>query len=219
MLEYTNGAVLLERLLPGTTLVDAGIEDNAAIAIIAEVVGQMSPDPPPSTVPTIQVWGEGFERYAALGGSEIPKPLVEAAHRTYGELCASQEHVRLLHGDLHPSNVLLDSQRGWLAIDPKGVVGELAYEVGAALRNPCDRPEIFAAPNTLRKRVDHFARILRLEATRILGWAFAQAVLAAIWELEDDRSLTTGKGWLAFANTAYTMLDLDHSSGSCRIDA
>ena len=42
----------------------------------------------------------------------------------------------LLHGDLQHYNVLLDKDRGWVAIDPKGVVGELEYEVGALLRNP-----------------------------------------------------------------------------------
>ena len=32
-------------------------------------------------------------------------------------------------------NVRFDSGRGWLAIDPKGVFGELEYEVGAVVRN------------------------------------------------------------------------------------
>jgi streptomycin 6-kinase len=40
--------------------------------------------------------------------------------------------------DLHHYNVLSDSGRGWLAIDPKGLVGEVEYEVGAAIRNPID---------------------------------------------------------------------------------
>jgi streptomycin 6-kinase len=44
--------------------------------------------------------------------------------------------VRLLHGDLQHYNVLLDRKRGWLAIDPKGVVAEGEFELGAALRNP-----------------------------------------------------------------------------------
>jgi streptomycin 6-kinase len=64
------------------------------------------------------------------------------------------------------------------AIDPKGVVGELAYETGAALRNPCDRPELFAAPATIPRQVDCFACVLRLDGRRILAWAFAQAILA-----------------------------------------
>ena len=56
-------------------------------------------------------------------------------------------------------NALLDAQRGWLAIDPKGVVGELAYEVGAELRNPIARPELFAAPAVIARRAEHFAGV------------------------------------------------------------
>jgi streptomycin 6-kinase len=103
--------------------------------------------------------------------------------------------------------VLLDSERGWLAIDPKGIVGELAYELGAALRNPVEQPELFAQPSTINKRVDAFAKALSLDAGRILGWAFAQAVLAAVWELEDDGVLSAGIGWIALANAIRPMLN------------
>lgn len=124
----------------------------------------------------------------------------------YAELCDSQSSTRLLHGDLHHHNVLLDNQRGWLAIDPKGVVGELAYEVGAAFRNPCERPAVFAARATIERRVGRFAGVLGLDAERVLGWAFAQAVLAAIWEVEDAGVLRMGIGCIALANAIRPML-------------
>jgi streptomycin 6-kinase len=103
--------------------------------------------------------------------------------------------------------VLLDSERGWLAIDPKGVVGELAYELGAALRNPAEHSELFRQPATIKNRVDCFAKALSLDARRVLGWAFAQAVLSALWELEDDGVLNAGIGWLALANAIRPMLN------------
>lgn len=208
-IEHADGAVLLERLVPGCSLVEAGIGEDEATAIIAGVVGRTSPGPPPRTSPTVDEWGKGFDRYTASSRGGIPEPLVEAAHRTYAHLCASQATTRLLHGDLHHHNVLLDSDRGWLAIDPKGVVGELAYEAGATLRNPAERPDLFTAPTTIRNRVDCFARVLRLDAERILAWAFAQAVLAAIWELEDDGVLNAGAGWIAFASVVRSMLKSD----------
>jgi len=206
-LEYADGAVLLEQILPGKSLGGESIPDHEATAIIADVIARMSPGPPPTTAVTIESWGQGFERYRARGAEEIPRPLVEAAQRCFKELCASQATPRLLHGDLHHHNVLLDAQRGWLAIDPKGVVGELAYEVGAALRNPYERPDLFTVPALIMRRVDCFASRLRLEGGRILAWAFAQAVLAAIWEWEDDGVLSKGTGWIAFANAVRPMLD------------
>lgn len=205
-LEHADGAVLLERLLPGESLANGAIPDDKATAIIADVIDRMSPGPPPGTVPAVESWGKHFERYLDDGTPAIPRSLVEAAHKTYMELCASQQVTRLLHGDLHHQNVLLDSQRGWLAIDPKGVAGELAYEVGAMLRNPCEQPELFAAPATIMKRVDCFERVLRLDKGRILAWAFAQAVLATIWELEDDGVLSAGAGWISLASAIRSML-------------
>src|SRR5207244_1723119 len=80
----------------------------------------------------------------------------EQGRRVYSDLCGSQRHRQLLHGDLHHYNVLFDARRGWLAIDPKGVVGELEYEVGAALRNPYEAPELFLEPSTIERRVEQF---------------------------------------------------------------
>jgi streptomycin 6-kinase len=209
VLEHADGVVLLETLIPGTSLGAEPIDDAEATAIIGDVIARMSPASAPATAPTVETLGRSFERYVTGGDQTIPRSLVESAQRIYADMSASQGARQLLHGDLHHHNVLFDSRRGWLAIDPKGVVGELAYEVGAALRNPCTRPEIFAAPATIRARVDCFARILRLGPSRILAWAFAQAVLAAIWEMEDDGELTAGTGWIEFATAVRAMLELD----------
>ena len=207
VLEHADGAVLLERLVPGRSLADSqDINDDKATTILADVIARMSPGPPPNTAPTVHACARSFEQYAPGETSSIPRSLVETAHRTYLKLCASQTSTQLLHGDLHHHNVLLDSERGWLAVDPKGVVGEPAYELGAALRNPIERPDLYAIPATIRKRVEYFGRVLQLDTTRILAWAFAQAVLAAIWELEDDGVLNAGRGCIRLARVIREML-------------
>jgi streptomycin 6-kinase len=212
VLDSVGGAVLLERLNPGSSLVSMALNgaDDEATAILADVVGRMSPRTPASTTPTVQEWADGFARHAASGGGQIPRPLFEAAQRVYSQLCASQSRPRLLHGDLHHYNVLLDSQRGWLAIDPKGVIGEPEYELGAALRNPYERSELFTNPVTIRRRVDGFARTLRLDAERILAWAFAQAVLSCIWAVEDGFLVRPGHACIVLANTIRPMLTVAH---------
>jgi streptomycin 6-kinase len=206
VLEHTGGAVLVPRLLPGSSLADRDIPDDEATAIIADVIGRMAPSAPPRRSPSVEALAVSFSQYLASGASAIARPLVTAAQGTYLQLCASQAEHRLLHGDLHHHNVLFDSRQGWLAIDPKGVVGELAYEVGAAMRNPCEHPEVFAAPAAIRRRAEWYARTLRLDQARILGWTFAQAVLAAIWELEDDGELSAGAGWIALAGAVRPMV-------------
>ena len=91
----------------------------------------------------------------------------------------------MLHGDLQHYNVLFDSNRGWLAIDPKGVIGEIEYEIGAVLRNPSERPELFLSRWTVERRLKQLTIKLNLDFERALAWAFAQACLSAIWEIED----------------------------------
>lgn len=190
--EHAPGAVLLERLIPGNSLAEMSIsgKDTEATEILANVIEQMSISEHDALrncleVPTVWDWAKGFERYSATGDTQIPKQLVESAQRRYLKLCASQAEPRLLHGDLQHYNVLFDSERGWLAIDPKGVIGEVEYEIGAILRNPFSRPELFTSPNRIETRIKQLTARLHLEYGRVLAWGFAQVVLSAIWEVED----------------------------------
>jgi len=187
ILDQAEGAVLLERLVPGTSLVDLVLSgnDEAATTILAHVIDGLGRPEPPSLCVRVEAWGLGFGRYLESKDQTIPKALVEEAQKTYLALCDSQTQRRLLHGDLHHANVLFDASRGWLAIDPKGVVGELEYEVGAALRNPIERPELYASAEIVQRRLDRLAESLRLDRHRALRWTFAQAVLSAIWFCED----------------------------------
>jgi streptomycin 6-kinase len=207
--EHAEGALLLERLNPGRPLAIMALNgaDDEATEVLAEGIRRMSPHPPRRAVPTAADWGRGFVRYAASGDAQIPPALCSTARRVYSELCSSQGSVRLLHGDLHHYNMLFDDKRGWLAIDPKGVVAELEYEVGAVLRNPYERPALFVEPSIIRKRVDHFTRVLDLDSRRILSWAFAQAVLSAIWSVEDGGRIEPDNGWIALADALRPMLD------------
>ena len=206
--DHGKGALLIERLTPGTPLTSVldTCNDEEATRILADVIARMSPRAPPDAVPGVQQWGRAFDRYRASGHIAVPTHLLLEAQRIYAELCASQVCPRLLHGDLHHSNVLFDRERGWLAIDPKGVVGELEYEVGAALRNPYERPELFTARRTIEQRVECFARALNLNPARILAWGFAQAVLSAVWAVEDGVAVAPGHGWLVLARAIRPLL-------------
>jgi streptomycin 6-kinase len=125
---------------------------------------------------------------AHFGGrtGPFPRALVEEAESLLAELLAAQAAPVLLHGDLHHDNILSAERAPWLAIDPKGVIGEPAYEVGALLRNW--QPTLFAMPHPGRvtaRRVDQLAEMLGIDRYRIRGWGLAQAVLSAWWTIED----------------------------------
>jgi streptomycin 6-kinase len=187
--EHAPGAALFEKLEPGEPLAQLTLDgrDDEATQILATLLQRMAPDAAPEACPTVEQWAGAFVRHAGSGDERVPMALVEPAQRIYSDLCATQRNPALLHGDLHHYNVLSDRGRGWCAIDAKGVVGELEFELGAALRNPIDRPDLFASLDAVERRLEHFGLALGLDVSRARGWGFAQAVLSAIWSIEDGR--------------------------------
>jgi len=216
--ECIEGAALLERLNPGTSLASIALDgrDEEATEILADVIDRMSRPSESSDEPSrealkafvsAQDWGKGFQRYLASGDRQIPASLVEQARQLYFDLCSSQRGVRLLHGDLQHYNILFDSDRGWLAIDPKGVMGEVEYEIGAGLRNPVEKPELFASPEAVERRLRCFEAKLKLNSDRALAWGFAQAVLSAIWSVEDGFAVDAGNPSLRLANAIRPIME------------
>jgi streptomycin 6-kinase len=189
-----QGILLLERLQPGAPLVSLD-DDRAATSIAAGLMRQLwRPVPDDHPFPTVARWAAGFQRMRARfdgGTGPLPAAWVERAEGLFAELLPSSAEPVLLHGDLHHWNILAAERQPWLALDPKGVVGEPAYEVGALLRNPF--PDILSVPGVERvmaRRMDQLAEELGFDRARIVGWGVAQAVLSAWWTIEDH-----GHGW------------------------
>lgn len=181
-----EGALLMERVMPGERLSEAaarGDEDATSIALAS--MQRLHRTPLIADVPTLASWTAGLERAQVAGFAPV---LVGRALRARGELLASSPAPVLLHGDLHHANLLSSERAGWLAIDPKGVIGDPAYEPAVFLSNPRDQivegGEAAAAfERWIPRRVDQLAA--HFDRQRMLGWAFVQAVLAAWWTVED----------------------------------
>lgn len=187
-----NGLCLLARLQPGTSLASLP-DDDAATRIAAMVMQQLWRPWPESAVtagpfPTVSRWAAGLSRLRAEfkgGVGPFPRRLVETAESLFPDLLSSSAPPVLLHGDLHHDNILLAGDQ-WLAIDPKGVIGEPAYEVGALLRNFWGRDTSPAQRrHLLARRVAILCEMLGFDRQRIIGWGVAQAVLSAWWNYED----------------------------------
>jgi streptomycin 6-kinase len=174
--------------------------------IMAVVIEKLAHHQPPEECPSVADWGRGFERYVRSGDRQIPNGLAREGQNAYEHLASSQGSTMLLHGDLQHYNVLFDHDRGWTAIDPKGVVGELEYEVGALLRNPIEQPELFTNRATIERRLEILTTLLPLDHMRTLQWSFAQAVLSAIWDVEDGYPVKPDHPALLLANTLKAML-------------
>jgi streptomycin 6-kinase len=197
LLEYDleKGAMLLERLRPGETLAELVDDDRAtqAAALLMRELWIPAPENPAQTLPIVPGWARGIDRLRAEfhgGTGPFPEKFVDAAENLFHDLIASSGSQRLLHGDLHHWNIISAQRRPWLAIDPKGVIGEPDYEPGALLRNRL--PENLTRNEISRisqRRIKILCETITLDPQRVAGWAFAQAVLSAWWSYEDHRRI------------------------------
>lgn len=184
------GALLLQKVTPGSPL--SGLVDDEEATIIAAQLMRNLPVPVPADhpFPTVEQWSLAFnelrDRFGGKTGP-LPRRMVEKAEQLLPDLQNSSPQQVLLHGDLHHENILLDKERGWLAIDPKGVVGDPAYEAARFQLNPIpgflamDQPQQIA-----QRRVEILASILEIDQSRLLAWGFFDTVLTACWSIEGN---------------------------------
>ncbi len=183
-----RAALLLERLRPGTML-SALPDDDEATLIASRVMRQLwRPVPDQHPFPTVADWFGGLRELRAefAGGTgPFPARTVAEAESLAAELFRTAAPPVVLHGDLHHFNILAGERQPWLAIDPKGVLGEPAYEIGAWMRN---WPLGSADPvPQLERRLDLFAMGLGVERARLRAWTVAQGVLSAWWDYDATR--------------------------------
>ena len=203
-----RGFLLLERLKPGTMLAELEDDDertHIAVDVMQRLWRNLESG---SLLPKIQQQAVELHKFIQLsdwfnglknirphfsgGTGPFPKVLLEMVESFLPELFADK-NVKLIHGDFHHFNILL-SGRGWLAIDPKGVIGPVGYEIGPLMINPwnslSDGSDFQACPERSRRiqterRVSILAERLGWERKYIINWAAAHAVLSAWWDFQD----------------------------------
>jgi streptomycin 6-kinase len=121
----------------------------------------------------------------------LPAAMLDRAAGVLHDLATDSQPAVLLHGDLHHQNILRDGE-DWVAVDPKGLLGEPAAEAACLLRNPAD-PALLARA---ARRAAIIAEVAGLDRLRVLAWGYAGAVIAACWAVEDG---TDPAPWLAAA--------------------
>jgi streptomycin 6-kinase len=184
VLGQEDGLLLLERAIPGTSLKSYfPNKDVESIKIASDAMAKLHQAKIPTShnLPHIRDWLSVLDKEW-----EIPRHYLQEARQLRHTLLQTSGPNVLLHGDLHHDNILQNGD-DWLVIDPKGVIGDKAYEIGAFIRNPMPGLlDLDNAPSIIRYRIAHFAKHLELSENRILDWCFIQAVLAWAWALEDN---------------------------------
>jgi streptomycin 6-kinase len=183
-----DGMLLLECAVPGESLKTYFPEqDIDAVLITCDCLNRLHQAPIPNDhrFPSIEDWLLALDKDA-----HIPTHYLQKARKLRDELMATSATPVLLHGDLHHDNIIKNGN-DWVVIDPKGVIGEPAFEVAAFIRNPIPQLLIHDdATSIIEKRIAQFSERLKLPASRISDWYFVQAVLAWVWAIEDGCDAT-----------------------------
>lgn len=181
-------AMLLERAGQGT-LADVGDFDRA-VATMGALSARLAV-PAPAGLPRLSrlvaEWEHEILFAAAELGNPIPRHVLDAAVATVRELGPDQPET-LVHGDLHDANVLPGEREPWLAIDPKGYVGDRAYDTITVIRSLRFAALLFSAdprPGLLRG-LDVFCEAAQLDRDRARRWAQVRAVKGALWGRQHD---------------------------------
>lgn len=185
VLARDGDAVLLERATGSKSLTEMACAggDDEACRIICRVVARLHAPrdfPAPVVVPLTR-WFEDLAPAAETHGG-----ILTLCAETARELLAHPQDETVLHGDIHHSNILDFGERGWLAIDPKGLFGERGFDYANLFCNPDSDNAL--APGRLARRADTVAAAAGLDRTRLLQWVLAWSGLSAAWMLSDGEA-------------------------------
>lgn len=179
-------AMLLEQAIPGTLLKDHHVKKpNEIIAIYANVVKKISGRPLLENYPYRHVrdWLKDLDK---ITDKRIEKHFLTKALQLRENLLNTATNEYLCHGDLHLENIIQHDTH-WLVIDPKGMMGEMAFEAAAFdLADDYEKENTSAIASLILERTALLAELLKLDMKRLLSWIFLRMILSAQWSIEDN---------------------------------
>lgn len=179
-------AMLLERA--GSTSL-AALQDTDEAVLVAGDLSRRLAIPAPAGCPPLQTQLADWHAGLTQGIQDFPGLFdaghVAAAIETIDSASPTGSDV-LLHGDLHAANILESDRGGWLVIDPKGYVGDRAFDAGMVVKWVAvgllegAPPEGFSDV-AVRRALDVFAESADLDRDRVRAWARVHALFGAYW--------------------------------------
>jgi streptomycin 6-kinase len=178
-------AFLLEKLSPGENLKQICVPgDDKAVRVARETMRKFWRKPPANhDFPTLENWFDGLKRAA---GTNFDARFAIKALGFFEELNHSPKKM-LLHGDFHHENILSAERAPFLAIDPKGIVGHVGYDIAVFLINHArwlEAEKDFYSK--INRAVDFFGASFEIAPRDLRRWVFAHSVLSAWWTFEEN---------------------------------
>ena len=177
-----DDALLMERLGDDGALAAMARNgsDNEASRIICDVATRLHAPrhlPAPEVMP-LSIWFADLRSAADQHGG-----IFATAAATARDLLDDPRDITVLHGDIHHGNILRSRERGWVAIDPKGLLGERGFDFANIFCNP--DAATATLPGRLARQADLVAAAGMQERRRLLPWILAHAGLSAAWLIQD----------------------------------
>ena len=185
VLEHRDDAILLERATGNHSLAEMaknGRDDEASHIICKAVAGLHAQRG--VALPKLIPLSERFRSLESAARREGGMFVRSAT--TARALLSDPQDVVPLHGDVHHGNILDFAERGWLAIDPKGLVGERGFDYANLFCNPDHA--VAAATGRLKRQIGVVVEAAQLDRRRMLQWIVAWAGLSAAWLIEDGEN-------------------------------
>lgn len=182
-----EGAQLMERAIPGTSLLEVRgeFEGNERAAQVLTRLWRPAPDGFVTVAAEAARWADSMQLRHVREMAPFERPLIDLAVEALRDLVATQGDAVLLHGDLHHRNVLAAEREPWLAIGPKPLVGEREFDIAALMRDR--RGDVLADPDPrarLQRRFDQLSELFGCDRRRLREWSYAILVDYALWDFE-----------------------------------
>ena len=193
LIDYNRerGVLLLERVLPGSTLAELE-DDSKAVVLAAEALDRLWTEVPLGTnLPSIKSREESMkkiERENKDGLGNISAKQIKEASALFTYMIETTRKEYLLHGDFHHFNLLKSSEEDWTVIDPKGLIGEREYDTIQYFLNKWPQTNL---KEMIRNRAEIFTRKLKLNKQRLFLWGYCHSVLSSCWSAESGHDTDT----------------------------
>ena len=186
-----RGAMLLERLEPGTPL--AALPDReAAIGIACSLLRRLwvpvpAAHPFQSTAKLAQQYVATLPKQYSAAGRPFDYGLLARAVELCRQFAQDAAPLTMANRDFHLGNILAARREPWLVIDPKPLVGDPAFDAAHFIRSllpdPITNPDFECLVSTVAAR-------LGLSERRIAEWVFVRSVENALWSISTgDRDI------------------------------
>ncbi len=172
-----------------------GLDDEATIILCQSVSAlhavSRTKAPPHDVIPLAQ-WFRGLIDPATRAPAIPRGPAIERAAAIARDLLEATGEEVVLHGDIHHANVL-DFAGQWLAIDPKGLIGDRAFDYANIFCNPDTATAIANFPRRLAIVSEHSG----IDQQTLRSWITAWCALSASWTMESGGTPWTAQAILA----------------------